>query len=1149
MTCSGSRPFGVRAGCGTLPWRRAFLLGLCLSIGGSPSARAEDAVLQTFTLQEYLGRSWPGELVFLPLDESVKAQTDQLSLIGPKGKAAPFQVAKDRHGRASVGFKVDLQPFECLKYSLIAGEPKRVPEAGLTVEREGDRIRAVSGKIGLEVATPKGNYQDGPFLRMRMQSGKWIGGSRLITARKITDYQVRVEGGPVFADVESIYTFDGEKRWRIRFRVIVDEPVIVIDEEFDLADGSRWELLVHPGFSPNYAVTQSKEGHRFSPLRFGERPSPFRLAAWVNWWDANCIAHLGLFGIVKGATLTEEKGRPVVVRPPKTGKGNGADQLLNAGNPLLDDDQEDGLEVALVTDEAKKERLASEDFLAIAAGKGSVWANEGEDGQGKAVPVVTESGGQLHLNFRLAGPARKWALAAFLTDDCLVAPEEISPPQALMVKYCDIPLDEVKDMNLEWNSEREVVYPNLIATRERFATRPEIVELMAKGREMPAPDLIGKNAREVLEPAVKVFTGAADQPASNTNTIHRCERIMSLIRYADLMLGSEVLTPEELHRVKFLHAILARRITMEDRVLSAADRKFVRAQAAFLGYKLASADYYSVKRNYRANPNMTTARHAVLALIACLIPDHPMAKAWAKQGLAEVDRELAQWVGPNGAWLEAPHYQTVSLGSIMLLAFAAHNAGIADYLHNEKLLKTVVYLAKLSTPPDPRFGNKRHFPPVGNTYQMETSMLFGIFAQLYRKKDPELADALQWIWMEQGKPEHFGIGGGTAFEPDLYQAGILDRSLKPGGPPDWNSESFPAFGAVLRSGFPGNRETYLCFKSGWTYEHYDYDNGSFEMWGKGRPLCLDWGYQSRMPAWQHNRVEGGNSGNISEFSALDSADYAFSNNGSWNRQILLVKDDDPVGPNYFVLSDTVKAGSANWWLWNYTDKNLTLRDGVVRSTGKHDVDLDLWFAPEAAKGLKIKDPAKAFAEDAVEPTRGGGPAIDGKALGESVANLGNVHGDDELEEAAFENELKAAASEGPKQTYIETKRYTLSSFDGRESEMVPLTQRGLTLTVSNDRPFLCVLYPRLKTEKDARFTSLAEGRGVKVESPSGVDYAFLAPEAFEFKEGEILFTGKAGVIRIRPKEVTLTLSSGSEIGYRDHILTSDKPVSRRFPAE
>ena len=60
---------------------------------------------------------------------------------------------------------------------------------------------------------------------------------------------------------------------------------------------------------------------------------------------------------------------------------------------------------------------------------------------------------------------------------------------------------------------------------------------------------------------------------------------------------------------------------------------------------------------------------------------------------------------------------------------------------------------------------------------------------------------------------------------------------------------------------------------------------------------------------------------------------------------------------------------------------------------------------------------------------------------------------------------------------------------------------------------------------------------------------FLAPKAFEFKEGEMLFKGKAGVVQIRPKEVTLTLSSGSEIRYRGHIVTSDKPISRRFPVE
>ena len=40
--------------------------GTCLVAGGTPLAWAEDAALQSFTQQEYLGRSRPGGLVFFP---------------------------------------------------------------------------------------------------------------------------------------------------------------------------------------------------------------------------------------------------------------------------------------------------------------------------------------------------------------------------------------------------------------------------------------------------------------------------------------------------------------------------------------------------------------------------------------------------------------------------------------------------------------------------------------------------------------------------------------------------------------------------------------------------------------------------------------------------------------------------------------------------------------------------------------------------------------------------------------------------------------------------------------------------------------------------------------------------------------------------
>ena len=103
---------------------------------------------------------------------------------------------------------------------------------------------------------------------------------------------------------------------------------------------------------------------------------------------------------------------------------------------------------------------------------------------------------------------------------------------------------------------------------------------------------------------------------------------------------------------------------------------------------------------------------------------------------------------------------------------------------------------------------------------------------------------MQWVWIQQKRPTWFGIGG--EYSLDYYRDFLID-TIEPDGPPQWGSECFPGSGAVMRHGFPGDRETYLYYIGGPLHQHYDRDQGSITLWGKGRPLCLDWGYNGCAP--------------------------------------------------------------------------------------------------------------------------------------------------------------------------------------------------------------------------------------------------------------------------------------------------------------
>ncbi len=213
-------------------------------------------------------------------------------------------------------------------------------------------------------------------------------------------------------------------------------------------------------------------------------------------------------------------------------------------------------------------------------------------------------------------------------------------------------------------------------------------------------------------------------------------------------------------------------------------------------------------------------------------------------------------------------------------------------------------------------------PEIGNTYLGERTCLAGWLARLWKEKDPEFAKQMQWAWKEQGLFRQPGIGG--AYPSTLgYSWLMFDRSI-PAQPPRWQSEWFPECGVVMRSHYPSACETYLYLIAGKLHDHYDYDEGSFILWGKGKPLCEDFGYYSRAPAADHNRVDRGKQDNAADNAAAEikdfangaQVDYVRSELAGWQRQILFVKDQDCLGPNYFVVRDTLNNDQpADWRLW------------------------------------------------------------------------------------------------------------------------------------------------------------------------------------------------------------------------------------------
>src|SRR5262249_48640159 len=357
-------------------------------------------------------------------------------------------------------------------------------------------------------------------------------------------------------------------------------------------------------------------------------------------------------------------------------------------------------------------------------------------------------------------------------------------------------------------------------------------------------------------------------------------------------------------------------------------------------------------------PNMTSTVAAYRAVLGAMIPAHPMAAAWVANGINELKYQLDHWSDFDGGWLEAPHYAMVSYDYLLGVFLMAHNAGFDDFLYHPRMKKIAEWFAKISTPPDSQLGGHRHFPPIGNTYIREPTGEFGLVASLWKLKEPTFAANMQWMHQQQGSPTEPGLGG---FYPTLagFRQLLIDPSIV-AKPPAYGSELFTQTGVMLRSHFPSDRETQLHLIAGANHEHYDQDSGSFTLWGKGRLIANDFGYEGNMAADDHNMVvaskaPGSEIMRVAEFFSASNLDYVRGvKSGEWTRQIAFVKDPDPLGPNYFVISDSLKTPYPPVWrLWLTADSVMSRGQSAV-AVGKEDVNTDIFFVQPGDVSLRTE---------------------------------------------------------------------------------------------------------------------------------------------------------------------------------------------------
>lgn len=1015
---------------------RFLLLGLFLACTlFSPTAHGQ------WTLDDVTGRTWKNEMVTFPLEPSqLKVLEAGTPLVGPDGKATPTQILPGRDGKPSrIAFLAEVGPFQKVSYSFRKDAAAAVSD--LQVEDGKDFIVLSNGLVGIRLRKRLEPGQ-APIEALRTRKGEWVGGAALGTSLPVLAYQAEiVSQGPVIAEVRCEADFGEGRFWRIVFRLQAGEPAVLLDEDFKVDSKAKWMFQTGDGFPVTNTFFRIGSGAKTAEIATLDPKLIFKWVPWLPWWWGDSVG--------KWVGLFSEK---------------------------------------------------NDEMLVIGARDSDVWVEPGvpggpaDRGPADRGPELCLEKGSIVVPLALDNGARRWLVGFLPRKDSLAALEvpkedrwkEVPLPQQLVIKN-EFPLDRVKDYVTRW--EGQDPHPRLILT-------PKDVERV-KASFQADPALLARiMANPIdhnnLDAAVRYFVGSGDESLGRRLAVMAVEQMQQAVdtflvqqQYYSFGFGPSS------HALSILPAFTLADLMMDSGFLMPEQRERLRSQAAVLGYTVMRKDYWSPERNFSGNANMTTSVAALQTAAGCFVPSHPASRSWVESGMKELkDNELDLWSDSKGGWLESPHYAMVSYDYLLGCFLMAKHVGFGDFVFDPKMKLVGNWMAKISTPPDFRLNGQRHLPPIGHTYHFEPGGEFGILAGIWREKDPEFASRMQWMWRQQGARLDPGVGG---IFPSLlgFRSILMDPSITE-APPTYDSELFPKTGVVLRSHFPSDRETMLYLIAGENHDHYDFDSGSVTIWGKGRIIADDFGYYAHAPSSDHNMVETVPptsaepmrvTANHSGFVAGRWLDYVRGMNGPWMRQIAMVRDRDPLGPNFFVITDTIRGVESSTWRMWFSSEDIKLDDHGALVNGLGDVATDVKFLrprPLLVKKEVLTHESPGLGDDGIFRIR-------------------------------------------------------------------PFTQVGLVAATNGATVYSVVLFPRLKSESPPVITSIAEGKGVRVQSAAGTDYVFLNGSPFSWQDGRMSFEGTVGSARIRGEKISLSLAAPGTLKMGDRVLQAAGPAEKEWP--
>ena len=1082
------------------------LFFLAVTLCAPNQSNGEGEAHLDIVLKDHINHEWSNEL--LGYDVTFDPGTCHLStleLTAPEG-ALPFQLSdvqadgNDFVTSARLWLITDLSALSEKSFILSYGSeqqtPPTMPASDLTVNVQPSYVEFTTTKAGVRfltgnetfVATAPGNVP-GPVIGLRTLENTWIGGGSLYGSRNITGYSTTVETGPVFAGAEVVYTYASGDTFTVSARMAAGQEVIVIRSESNVhAPDDGWSLNLSTGYS--------------SPILsiYGEYVN--------NKWG------MSYGDIGHGAISAEPVGDVYNIVPWEDWWDGSTRTCLVLSSP--------GSATALAV--ASYDPAAWIDPSYMQTYPDYVWSMN----TFKALPLYKAADGEISIKCSTAIGERKW----FVGFSPKTADADETFRNATLLhdgKYGCQNLDIVKEYDLDWVTGPEVVYPHLYVA-------PEDVE-EARAQLGSVASIEGTVYRYYRsDDNVRIQIGGRDLVQHMVDSAYSVPKYMSTFENNsnkfDLMRHSTWLT-------NLFDALMG---TGE---LSVAEQKLLRAQIAFLGYRLNSTYVWDIDRGLTGDVNnMHISYMCNLGLVACALPQHPNATTWADKAVYWVATRLDENVGENGVWLpENMHYANVSLGSMLPFAIAAQFAGFRSFLEEEELPLCVTYVAKQLTARDPRYSDMRCQPPEQVQSRAMRSMPPGLVAKATAHLDPGYSSAMQWAWNEQANYSHMENDSLILFND------IATDPLLPAAQPAWQSERFPGASVVMRHGLGTADEHYLALLLGQFGDYYLSQPGATTTYARGRPLAMVFAgaYQlctaesfltngvslARMPpANTQERIQNLRHigpAQIAYFSGMPRQDYAFLDlhldrplpignsyfkdklptlstwptllqeatgaGVTWYRQVLFIKGIAPTDPSYYLYRDTVFGGQPTvWQMWTLSEKI---------GTPAEVADLEAFLAD--APGNSVTPPRELS--------------------GDRFTAIGQFGVDVEY--------YIASPSDTPRQTV----RWGYDLPAGPPSNWHEY-QDLLHLQRTDNGPYYVALYPRLRDEPVPEFSTLGNGRIVKTTGAFGTDYGFLSENTITVSAENVTFSGVHGSVQDRTNGLVLCVGAEGEVSYGDYSLSS-----------